>query len=180
MKDFIFITGNQHKLKWLEKFIGYRVESADIDLDEIQSLDQEKIVKDKAVRAYQFANKAVLIEDVSLKFNALSGLPGPFIKWFLKSLGEEGTYKILSSFEDKTATAEVVYCLYDGDQFRMFQGVTAGKIVNPVGNFGHGWDPLFMPEGSDKSFGEMNEVEYSKYSPRNKAVAKLKEFLEGN
>ena len=74
----------------------------------------------------------------------------------------------------------MVYCLYDGDQFRMFQGVTAGKIVNPVGNFGHGWDPLFMPEGSDKSFGEMNEVEYSKYSPRNKAVAKLKEFLEGN
>ena len=89
LKDFVFITGNPNKLSWLNKFIGHKVESVDIDLDEVQSLDQEFVVKDKAIRAYQIAKKTVLIEDVSLKFNALGGLPGPFIKSFLKSLGND-------------------------------------------------------------------------------------------
>jgi inosine triphosphate pyrophosphatase len=178
LKDFVFISGNPNKLSWLIKFIGHEVKSVDIDLDEVQSLDQEFVVKDKAIRAYQIAKKTVLIEDVSLKFNALGGMPGPFIKWFLKSLGNEGIFKMLSSFNDKTASAEVIYCLYSGKEFKMFSGSTKGKIVSPLGDFGHGWDPLFVPDGSDKTFAQMDEMEYSKYSPRNKAVLKLKEFLK--
>jgi inosine triphosphate pyrophosphatase len=51
------------------------------------------------------ANTPVMIEDVSLCFNAMKGLPGPYIKSFLDKLGREGLYKMISGFEDRTAYA---------------------------------------------------------------------------
>ena len=55
--------------------------------------------------AYQQTKKAVLVEDTSLCFNAYKGLPGPYIKWFLKGIGPEGLAKMVQPFEDKTAYA---------------------------------------------------------------------------
>lgn len=67
--------------------------------------DPEEVAREKVLIAYKSTNKAVLVEDTSLGFNAYKGLPGPYIKWFLKSVGPEGLAKMVQPFDDKTGFA---------------------------------------------------------------------------
>lgn len=76
-----------------------------VDLPEIQESDTMAIAKDKALLAAQLANGPCLVEDTSLKFNALGGMPGPYIKWFQDTLKSAGLYNILAAYEDKSAVA---------------------------------------------------------------------------
>lgn len=174
MKDFVFVSGNINKVRWLEKFLGQKVEHKKLDLKEVQSLDPVEVVKEKAEEAHSILKKPVLIEDTSVVCNALGQLPGPFIKFFLSEVGNDGICKILNSYDDRSATASVVYGMYDGKNFQFHGAEVNGKISNePKGDGGHGWDPIFIPEGQPKTYGQMNETEYAKYAVRNKAVQKL-------
>ncbi|QVM11743.1 nucleoside triphosphate pyrophosphohydrolase ham1, variant 2 [Coccidioides posadasii str. Silveira] len=76
-------------------------------------------------------NGPVLTEDTALEFNALGGLPGPYIKWFLEKLGHEGLNKLLYAFEDKSAVAVCTFAFAagPGEEPILFQGRTDGKIV---------------------------------------------------
>ncbi len=179
--DFVFVSGNLKKVHWLEKFLGHKVEHHKLDLIEIQSLDPLEVVEDKAREAYRQLKKPVLIEDTSLLFNALGTLPGPFIKFFLEQIGTEGICKMMGNFEDKSAVSCVIYGLYDGKTFRSFKAQVSGIVRNePKGGFGMGWDPIFIPDNQPKTYAQMSEEEYAIYSVRNKAVKKLKIFLEKN
>lgn len=97
-KTIYFITGNQNKLKEFNKIIGnipsYKFESKDIDLPEYQG-ETEEIAIEKCKTALEILKCPVLVEDTSLCFNALDGLPGPYVKWFLKKLKPEGTFQVL-------------------------------------------------------------------------------------
>ena len=77
----------------------------DVDLPEIQEINTEAIAKDKARQGAQLAGGACVVEDTSLEFHALGGMPGPFIKWFQDKLGCGGLHKILADYEDKSASA---------------------------------------------------------------------------
>jgi inosine triphosphate pyrophosphatase len=67
--------------------------------------DSEFIAKEKVKFAYQKAQKAVIVEDTALCFNAYHELPGPYVKWFLKAIGPEGLAKMVEPYEDKTGFA---------------------------------------------------------------------------
>lgn len=87
MKQILLVTGNQHKLKEWQNLCdghGINLDSIDLDLEEIQSDDPEAIVADKVKRAYELVGKPVIVEDVAAGLDKLDGLPGPFIKFFLK------------------------------------------------------------------------------------------------
>lgn len=179
MNKFVFVSGNLKKVEWLEKFLGLKVEHHKLDLTEIQSIDPEEVVEHKAKEAYRHLKQPVLIEDTSLAFNALGGLPGPFIKFFLEQIGSAGICQMMQSFEDKTAVSSVIYGLYDGKTFQSFSAQVTGIVRDePKGGFGMGWDPIFIPDNQPKTYAEMKPDEYSKYSVRNKAVKKLAAFLE--
>ena len=69
------------------------------------------------------------MEDTSLCFNALGGLPGPYIKWFLKKLGPEGLFKLLAGFEDKTGYSQCIVAYVDEKNYEkpeVFVGRTPG------------------------------------------------------
>lgn len=80
------------------------VTSMNLDLPELQG-EPKEIAKEKVMIAYRQIKKPVLIEDTSLCYNSLKGLPGPYIKWFLEKLGHEGLNKLLAAYEDKSAYA---------------------------------------------------------------------------
>ncbi|EPZ33598.1 Inosine triphosphate pyrophosphatase, partial [Rozella allomycis CSF55] len=124
-------------------------------------------------------NGPVITEDTSLCFNALNGLPGPYIKWFLSSIGTHGLEKMLTGFQDKTAYAlcTFAYCGGSDDEILLFHGRTDGKIVAPRGPSNFGWDPCFMPDGFDLTYAEMEKSLKNSISHRYKAVQKLKEYL---
>lgn len=179
MKRVTFITGNQHKADYLQKLLGIEIAHQKIDLDEIQSTDLDEIVKHKVKQAYDILLKPVLVEDVSLEFNALGGLPGPFIKFFVDGPGLEATAKLLDSFADKTATAKCTFGYFDGTKLQLFHGSLNGEIAaEPRGDGGYGWDRIFIPNG----FGgltraqlsqEMNDETYQIIKP----FSQLREFL---
>ncbi|XP_020677150.2 inosine triphosphate pyrophosphatase [Dendrobium catenatum] len=107
-----FVTGNAKKLEEVRAILGNSIpfQSLRLDLPELQG-EPEEISKGKARLAATEVNGPVLVEDTCLCFNALNGLPGPYIKWFLQKIGHEGLNNLLMAYEDKSAYAACVFSL---------------------------------------------------------------------
>jgi len=166
-----------------------------VDLPELQEVDTAAIAKNKVVLAAQLANGPCLVEDTSLKFHALGGMPGPYIKWFQDSLKSEGLYNILAAYEDKSATAvcTLAFCPSPHADPVLFTGECHGKIVPPVEGRGFGWDSIFVPDaldsgtgsigrtkGGGRSFSDMTVSEKNTLSHRGSAVRQWAEWLGRN
>lgn len=178
MKEVIFITGNQGKADYLSRWLGMPVAHQKIDLDELQSLDLSEIINHKARQAYEITKKPVLVEDVGLTFTAMGKLPGPFIKWFLQEIGIEGLCKMADGLPHRGAIASVMYGYCDGEQVHEFLMELPGTIADrPRGERGMGWDPIFIPEGHERTYAEMTIEELHPASVRAKAIDQLKVFL---
>eukprot|EP01129_Flabellula_baltica_P012023 TRINITY_DN5369_c0_g1_i1.p1 TRINITY_DN5369_c0_g1~~TRINITY_DN5369_c0_g1_i1.p1 ORF type:complete len:260 (-),score=58.97 TRINITY_DN5369_c0_g1_i1:474-1148(-) len=188
MKKVTFVTGNAGKLREVSAIMNedsnwIEIDSFDVDLPEYQDT-VENISKMKCRMAAEKVGGPVMVEDVGLGFNALNGLPGPYIKWFLKSLGNEGLLKLLAAHEDKTGFAQCTYsfCPGPGVEPITFTGITNGTIVEPrsgdVPSFG--WDPIFQPEGFDQTYAEMPMETKNEISHRRKGVEQLRAYLKEN
>ncbi len=179
MASLTFITGNPAKAEQLARHLNIDVTHTKLDLPEIQSLDPKEIVEQKAKEAYKHINAPVLVEDTSLTFLALGKLPGPLIKWFLQELKNEGLCDILLPGMDRSARASVCFGYYDGTRFEIFEGEMNGTIASiPRGALGFGWDPIFIPKGYEKTWGEMTMQEQDETSMRRIALKKLEVFLK--
>ena len=115
-------------------------------------------------------------------FNALGGLPGPYIKWFLDKCGHDGLNRMLAGFDDKTAYAQCTFTFSAGPgaEPQVFEGRCAGSIVPARGPTNFGWDPVFQPEGFAETFAEMSKEVKNSISHRSRSIAKLKTFLDAN
>ena len=172
-----FITGNAGKAEEVGRYLKTPIEHKSLDLHEIQSLDSEEIVKDKAERAYKIIKKPVLVEDVSFVFHAYGKLPGPLIKWFEHELGNEGLCRLLDG-KDRSCTATVCYGFHDGKKVHIFTGSMEGTVSEHAkGENSFGWASIFVPKGCDKTYAEMTNEEHVPFAMRNKALKKLHEYL---
>lgn len=186
MNDLAFITGNQNKADYLEKWLGHPVKHEKLDLDEIQSLDLREVAEHKARQAYGIAKKPVLVEDVALTFTAMGRLPGTLIKWFLEEIGPEGLAKVADSLENRQAVASILYALYDGNDLHFFEGEVKGTIASQPQAFDKdngwrntkSWNSIFIPDGSAKTYAEMSDAELRLVSHRAQAIDKLRAFLD--
>lgn len=175
-----FITGNQNKADFLAKYLGHPVAHQKLDLDEIQSLSLEEVAGHKAKQAYGIIKSPVLVEDVGMTIEAMGKLPGPFIKWFELTIGLDGVCKMVDSFESRKASVSVCYIYYDVQNMKAFNGTLHGHIaVSPRGENGFGFDPVFIPDGFDKTLAEMSDDELKGNSLRTTTVyPQIKKFLE--
>jgi non-canonical purine NTP pyrophosphatase (RdgB/HAM1 family) len=176
----ILVTGNEGKLREFRSILGDSLESRAIDLDELQSLDPEVIIKHKLQQAFEIIKSTVIVEDTSLCIDALGGLPGTLIKWFESSLSLNKIVKMARSLQvedELSATASTAVGWYDGKDIIFVTGITKGIIVEPKGENKFGWDPIFVPDGSNKTQAEMDITEKNIYSSRRKAVELLVEKL---
>lgn len=172
-----FLTGSKNKLAEMQAILG-NVEQLDIDLKEIQDIDAHKIIRAKLEEALKHKKEAFMVEDTSLYFDALSGLPGPLIKWFMKTVGNEGLYKMAKAFSNYGAEAKTIIGYSDGSEdIQFFEGSVRGTIVAPRGETNFGWDTIFQPEGKDKTFAELTAEEKNAFSMRKLAAEKLKAHL---
>ncbi len=179
IRTITFITGNAAKAEQLRRHLEHEAFHKKLDLKEIQSVELKEIIERKAKDAYEIIKSPVLVEDTSLVFKALGKLPGPLIKWFLNELGNEGLCEILDRYKNRAATAEVCFGLYDGKELKTFSGKVEGIISEkPRGKVGFGWDPIFIPKGSRKTWAEMTPQEQKKTSMRRIALKKLEAFLK--
>lgn len=181
-----FVTGNVKKLEEFKAILGTsfprEIVSQKVDLPELQGEIDEICIK-KCKEAARIIQGPVIVEDTCLGFNALKGLPGPYIKWFLEKLEPEGLYKLLAGYEDKSAQAVCTFAYHPGEpnaEVVLFQGITDGDIVLPRGSRDFGWDPCFQPKGYNQTYAEMPKEEKNKISHRFRALDRLRNHLIKN
>ena len=140
----------------------------------------------KARTIAKFSRRLSLADDSGLEVEALGGAPGVFSARFA---GQEASYednnlKLLSLLEGipperRKATFRCIMAISEGNKERAVAGVCKGIILTEmVGSNGFGYDSLFKPEGSDRSFAQMSLKEKEKISHRGKALRKAKKILE--
>lgn len=173
-----FITGNKDKFEEVQRIIP-EIEQLEIDLPEIQELDSQEVTKQKLIAAQKHCNDAFIVEDTSFTLDGMNGLPGPLSKWFMKAIGNEGIVKLSKIFGTKAHAKSIVGYSDENKDMHYFEGVVNGEIVEPVGEAtkGFGWDPIFKPNGHNKTFGQMNPGEKTNISMRKIAIEKLRKDL---
>ncbi len=172
------LTGNAMKFAEM-RLIFPDAEQITMDLPEIQEADPHVIIKAKLAVALEHHPADLLVEDTSLSFDCLDGLPGPFIKWFVRGVGNERLYELASKMGNTRATARTLLgYAKDKDHIYFFEGALPGTLVTPRGKKEFSWDPIFLPDGSSKTFAEMTREEKTAISMRRLALNKLKDFLE--
>jgi XTP/dITP diphosphohydrolase len=194
MHTLIFATNNQNKVDEIQSLVGadfniVPLKSAGIDIDIPEPHDTlQENAAEKAKTIFDITNQNCFSEDTGLEIDALLGAPG------VKSARYAGDGrdfqanidKVLTNLgttENRTAQFKTVICLiWRNDsqvkQTYFFEGICKGQIATEMhGEKGFGYDPIFIPEGSSKSFAQMTMEEKNQYSHRQKAVTKLFEFL---
>jgi inosine triphosphate pyrophosphatase len=174
-----FITGNKNKFEEVRAILG-DVHQFEIDLPEIQEIDSRKIIEAKLRAAVGQADGEFIIEDTSLTFEGMNGLPGPLIKWFLGAIGNKGLAGLaVHTGNDRAEAKTIVGYAKKGEEMKFFEGIVKGRIVEPRGGTDFGWDPIFVPDGHEKTFAEMSRAEKNGISMRRIALEKLKKFISG-
>ncbi|KAM6342619.1 inosine triphosphate pyrophosphatase [Alca torda] len=182
-RSVVFVTGNAKKLEEVTQILGdsspYTLVARKIDLPEYQG-EPDEISVQKCREAARQVQGPVIVEDTCLCFNALGGLPGPYIKWFLEKLKPEGLYKLLAGFEDKSAYALCTFAFSTGnpeEPVKLFKGQTHGLIVEPRGPRDFGWDPCFQPDGYNQTYAELPKAVKNSISHRYRALSQLSAFF---
>ena len=173
----IFITGNRHKYEEIRKIIP-KIKMLEMKYPEIQADSLEEVAKYGIEFLKEKIKENFFIEDSGLFIEALKGFPGVFSSYVFKTIGNEGILKLMDGMKDRKARFVSIIAYYDGE-IHMFRGECSGKISFEIrGNKGFGFDAIFIPNGSKKTFGEMDTEEKNKYSHRSKAIKKFKEYLK--
>lgn len=175
-----FITGNKNKFREIQDVLeGIVLEQVTLDLDEIQDMDEKKIIEHKAKQALKTIEPPFIVEDTSFYFECFDyKFPGPFIKFFETYYKAKGLYELAKQFGKLKAKGKTIiaYIKKDGE-ILYFEGHHEGDLVEPRGDKDFGYGTVFQPNGQTKTFGEMERPEKYNYSARGEASRKLKEFL---
>ncbi len=189
MNQLIFATNNKNKVTEVKKILSGKfdiltLEEAGIDIDIPEPFDTlEENAREKASVISKLTNKNCFSEDTGLEVEALNGAPG--VK-SARYAGESRDFehnidKLLDNLKDlknRHAQFRTIICLILNGEEHFFEGICKGSIIaNRRGHSGFGYDPVFIPEGSEKTFAEMTLEEKNLFSHRKKAVEKLTNYL---
>ena len=189
VKSILLISGNSGKLNEFRSLLNIdtlEFENKSIEIPEIQSMHLEEIGEFKTNAALKLKHEiarfdAIMTDDTALWCDGLNGLPGPFIKWFLKQINVEGLYELLKARDlVSQAVCLLTVGLVKTGELIQFKGEVKGNIVAPRGTFGFGWDRIFQPQGQEITYGEMESDQKNLISHRALAVKKLRSWILGH
>lgn len=185
----IFATNNQHKVDEIRAVTGnlfdiITLKEAGIDIDIPEPYDTlEANATEKSMTIHRLTGENCFSEDTGLEVAALDGEPGVKSARYAGDARDfqENIDKLLYKLQgltDRSARFRTVISLILNEKEHLFTGVCEGKISgSQKGLQGFGYDPVFVPDGADKSFAEMTIEEKNLYSHRKKAVTQLIHFL---
>ena len=187
----LFVTKNVHKVLEAKTSInllglGKYIDIKPINLPklEIQSDDLRQIALFAAKYAYERSTKEypIIVEDSGLYIESLNGFPGPYSSYAYRTIGIKGILKLMENVENRRATFVTVIALIHPELGeKIFEGHAEGIISKePRGSRGFGFDPIFIPQGHNKTFAEMNIEEKCKYSHRGAAFRNMALWLASN
>jgi XTP/dITP diphosphohydrolase len=185
-KVVFFATGNINKFNEARSILsqhGIAVGMLRLKGDEIQSDSLKDIAQKSVINAYKHCRLPIFVEDAGLFINVLSGFPGPYAAYVYKTIHNSGILKLMENATDRRAKFQSVIAYCD-DRARCepecFCGESNGEITiterKAQGKSGFGFDPIFQPTGSGKTFAEMTIAEKNGYSHRAMAIRKFAEW----
>lgn len=176
-----FVTSNPNKLREAERILGMPLVSSNVDLLEIQDRDVAKIAEHKAREAYVKVGEPVFVWDGGVYMDCLNGFPGPFIKWFWEQVTLEKMCQVAGVFNNNKIATDIALAYFDGREVKLFTARIEGTMPStPRGDKGWGWDAIFIPAGSTKTYGEMDEEEVFKFRTHRIALEQLRDYLKEN
>ncbi|MEO9366158.1 MULTISPECIES: XTP/dITP diphosphatase [Candidatus Nitrosocaldus] len=182
MERLTFVTSNQHKFREVKAILGeygIDVEHSPLSIVEIQSMAIEDIASAKAKNAYEILHRSVIVEDDALAINALNGFPGPYSSYVFKTIGNEGIIRLMHNIDDRRASfiSVIAYCYSDGVEPVIFIGKVDGMIADGIRGKGWGYDPIFIPNCSSRTYAEMGD-EKNRVSHRRLALERFAIWLK--
>jgi XTP/dITP diphosphohydrolase len=185
MKTIYFITSNANKLAEAKAKISdldIKIIQKNIGYPEVQADTLEKVVTFGARYIQEKINHPFLIEDAGLFIKYLHGFPGVYSSYVFHTLGCKGILKLINALEidrRKACFKSVFAYIESNEKPQFFIGKCKGKISTDMrGNNGFGYDPIFIPDGNNKTFAEMDINEKNSYSHRGKSLDKIREFFK--
>ena len=186
----IFASNNQHKIEELKAFAGKEIEivslkDAGIDIEIPEPHDTlEENASEKSWTIYKLTGNDCFSEDTGLEIEALNGEPGVKSARYAGDARsfKDNIQKVLNKLAYQTNRnarfRAVISLIMEGNEMQ-FEGICNGRIIGtPLGTEGFGYDPIFIPDGSNRSFAEMSIEEKNRFNHRTKAAAKLVAFLQ--
>lgn len=167
-----FTSTNQNKFLEVQSILAMHnipVDFMQISLVEIQSDSLDEIAKEKTKSAFTQVGKPVIVEDDGLFIDSLKGFPGQYSSFVFKTIGNEGILKLLAESTNRTASFRSLIAFYDGNRLSISEGRIDGRISEKITEGGWGYDPIFIPAGTDLTFAQLKENK-NKYSHRKKAL----------
>jgi XTP/dITP diphosphohydrolase len=175
----LFVSKNKFKHAEATRFLGtlgISVEANHLEIHELQTVDTEALVKDKATRAFTALGRPLFVEHTGLYLDALNGFPGGLTQIFWDTLKKDRFAKLFASEIDRVkAVTHIGYV--DGRRVHLFRGEISGRIVAPPRvDHGFQWDCVFQPDGYEQTFSEMGDKK-NDISMRSIALTKLRDHL---
>ena len=179
----LFATGNPGKLREVKALfagMGHEVEQLDDDCPEIQADTLEEVVAAALDWLWERHHVPVMIDDSGLFIDALKGFPGVYSAYALKTLGCPGMLKLMEGIGNRGAEFRCCAGFVDsGGRMTTRSGVSRGSIIGEMrGSDGFGFDPIFMPDGFDQTFAELELRVKNTISHRGRAFESLAEAMK--
>ena len=171
--DVYFASSNKNKYREVKKILsnfGIKVGFFHCNLIEIQAESINSIARHKVIDAFTKCKKPVIIEDDGIFINDLGGFPGPFSAYVYDTIGNKGILKLIKTKRNAKFQAIIGYCDKKKKPI-LFEANVPGKISKTLRGRGWGYDPIFIPNKTSKTYGELTNK--NEISHRYKALKKF-------
>ena len=163
--------------KQLDK-IGLDLHHVEMKYPEIQADSILDVARFSLATMNTVVDGNFFLEDAGIEIDALQAFPGPYSSYVFQTIGNDGILKLLSAEKNRTARfVSVIGLMWQGTSY-LFRGVSDGRIhTKQSGSHGFGFDPIFIPDGHEQTFAEIEMDEKTQISHRSRSLTKLIDFL---
>ena len=172
LSNLFFVSSNTNKFKEAKEILasfGISIQFFKLNLKEIQSNSIKEIATKKAQDAFSKCKKPLIVEDDGLNIDSLDGFPGPYSSYAHKTIGNKGILNLLKQNRNAKFISTITYC--DKNGLESFEGKLDGTISKSQKGKGWGFDPIFIPKNTKKTFAQLNDKNI--ISHRYKALKKF-------
>lgn len=178
--DIRFLSSNVYKIGEVEKIlgpVGVKIVPAPIKIEEIQTEDVQRLVRDKVLKAFERIGRPVFVEHTGLHLPGLNGLPGGLTQIFWDRLQADSFVSLVKNLRSRLVTAKTVIGYCDSRTIHYFEGEVSGTVPDaPAGQRDFQWDCVFVPDGYTQTFAELGDKK-NDISMRRRALDQFAAFL---
>jgi len=178
-----FASSNINKYNEINHLVSARKNSFEVtfrmmELKEIQSDSLLEVAENKVLQAFRINKKEIFVEDDGLFIEALKDFPGVYSSYVNKTIGNAGILDLLGKKVNRNASFKSIIAFHDGNKIELFTGEIKGKIGFELTTGGWGFDPIFIPENSDLTFGQMDMKTNNQISHRKVALDRFLKWYQ--